>query len=159
MRALILFLFFGIGIHKNQSVEETYQFKPLLNHKNALQESKQNKKLTLLYFSAYGSVICEMMKENVFGDANIKSLLKQKYCSFKAMVDDKTPIPKAEQYISKLDKKPVLTVGARSIDIQVSVLKTNIQPYFVIIDENGKQIRHLVGKTNAKDFLKFLVGK
>lgn len=75
------------------------------------------------------------------------------------MVDDKTPIPKAEQYISKLDKKPVQTVGERSIDIQVSVLKTNIQPYFVIIDENGKQIRHLVGKTNAKNFLKFLVGK
>ncbi|RZJ78602.1 MAG: hypothetical protein EOO47_13320 [Flavobacterium sp.] len=110
MRALILFLFFGIGIHKNQSVEETDQFKPLLNYKNALQESKQNKKLTLLYFSAYGSVVCEMMKENIFGDANIKSLLTQKYCSFKAMVDDKTPIPKAEQYISKLDKKPVQTV-------------------------------------------------
>jgi len=50
-------------------------------------------------------------------------------------------------------------VGKRSTDIQVSNFKTNIQPFFVIIDENEQQIRHLIGKSNTKDFIKFLVGK
>lgn len=159
MRTIILLILLGICIHKNQVVEETYQFKPLSNYKIALRESKKNKKLTLLYFSGFGSVPCEMMKEEVFGDPTIKRLLNQKFCSFKAMIDDKTPLTKSEQYISKLDKKPILTVGKRSSDIQVSTFKTNIQPYFVIIDENEQQIRHLVGKTNIKDFIKFLASR
>jgi len=94
MRTFILLILLGISTPKNQVVQETYQFKQLSNYKIALRESKDNKKLTLLYFSAFGSVPCEMMKEELLVDPAIKRLLNQKFCSFEAVTDDRAPLPK-----------------------------------------------------------------
>lgn len=157
MRMLFLFLLLNFNLSFGQTTfEKTYDFKPLTSYENALSEAKKANKKLLLFFSAHSDVNSEIMKEEVFIDKEVKNLLEQNFVSFKAYLDDRTEIPINEYYFSKPLNKKVKMVGEKFQDLQVSKFKVNMQPYFVILDNNGKQIKQLIGRGDKRKFLSFL---
>jgi thiol:disulfide interchange protein DsbD len=66
--------------------------------------------------------------------------LKEDYVLISLYVDDKTELPEAEQYISSFSGKKIRTIGQKWSDFQASTFKTNSQPYYVIVNAEGKQL-------------------
>jgi hypothetical protein len=58
-------------------------------------------------------------------------------------VDEKTELPKAEQYVSETTGKKIKTVGNKWADFQIKHFQSNSQPQYVII--NHKEIKALNG--------------
>ena len=55
-------------------------------------------------------------------------------------VDDKTPLPESEQYVSVATGQKIKTIGNKWSDLETSRFKTNSQPYYVLIDHDGKML-------------------
>ncbi len=137
-------------------IEQSYDFKPLISYENALSEAKKANKKLLLFFSAFGDVNSEKMKEEVFIHPEIKNELDKNFICFKTHLDDRTALPINEQYFSKALAKQVTTIGEKFIDLQLSKYKTNWLPHFIIIENNGKLIKQIIGRQEKKKFLSFL---
>jgi thiol:disulfide interchange protein DsbD len=53
-------------------------------------------------------------------------------------VDDKTELPADKQYTSSYSGKKIKTLGNWYSDIEASMYKTNTQPLYILIDNEGK---------------------
>jgi thiol:disulfide interchange protein DsbD len=77
-------------------------------------------------------------------------------------VDDKTELPKSEQYVSKYDNKEKTTLGKKNADLQLTGFSVNAQPYYVLLDPSAPaDLRHAlvppIGyEPDATEFVKFL---
>lgn len=140
-------------------IETRFEFKSLVSYENALAESKKEKKKLLLFFTGHACVNGVRMEEEVFIDPKVRNLLAENYLCFKAYVDEIAALPITEQYFSKTLKKQVKTIGERFMDLQLSKFKTDMQPYFAILDTNGKLIHQLTGGEDKQKFLYFLSRK
>jgi thiol:disulfide interchange protein DsbD len=56
------------------------------------------------------------------------------------VIDDKTELPVDEQTISAYNGKKNTTLGAKWLDFEITKYNSNAQPFYVIIDENGKTL-------------------
>lgn len=150
------FATFKNKLNNDNPVETGFEFAPFSDYKTALIQSKANNKLLLIYFSAYGDVHARIVEKAILSDTIIKKLLNQKFCPFITYTDDKTPLSLNNQYISSISKKNISTVGQKSTELQIKKFKTNVLPYFVIVDKNEKIVAQIMGNPSKKDFLKFL---
>jgi hypothetical protein len=72
-------------------------------------------------------------------------------------VDDRKPLPEAEQYVSSFSGKKIKTVGNKWSDMQATYFNSNTQPYYVLISPEEKLLTPPVGYTPEKnDYIKFL---
>ena len=56
-------------------------------------------------------------------------------------------LPEKEQIVSQTTGKKIKTQGNKWSDLQTSVYKTNSQPYYVLLDNNGKKLAQPRGYT------------
>ena len=68
------------------------------------------------------------------------SRLQQDFVVLQLVIDDKTEIPVAEQTKSELTGKPLTTLGAKWIDLEINKYNSNAQPFYVIINEKGETL-------------------
>jgi thiol:disulfide interchange protein DsbD len=72
-------------------------------------------------------------------------------------VDDKTPLPEQEQTTSHFSSKPIVTIGNKWSDLQASSFNTNAQPYYVLLNNDGKQLGPVTGaQYDIENFTTFL---
>jgi thiol:disulfide interchange protein len=116
----------------------------------------QTKKPILIDFTGYACANCRKMEENVWPNQDILPLLKDKYVLASLYVDDKEILPKEKQYISTYDKSEITTVGAKNMDYEITKYNNNAQPYYVVINAEGKLLAGPIGYSNEADFKKFL---
>jgi hypothetical protein len=136
--------------------EIVYQFKDLIDYTVALNDAKKSKKKLLLYFTAYGDINSRKIESNILRNQKVKSILDLNFVSYNAFTDDKTELPTALVYVSKLNGKKITTIGKKFSEFQIEKFQNNSQPYFVIIDMNEK-IRAQIGYvTYINDFIDFL---
>jgi thiol:disulfide interchange protein DsbD len=73
--------------------------------------------------------------------------------------DRKIDLPKEKQYVSKTTGKQVITIGNKWTDLQISRYKSNSQPLYVIIDNEGNDLKGLTPmafNTNIEEYKKWL---
>ena len=117
------------------------------DYEDGLAYAKKVGKPILLDFTGHACVNCRKMEDFVWSKPEILSLLKDKVVLVSLYVDDKRELPKDEQYVSKETGKEIITIGNKWSDYQITRYKNNAQPYYIILDSDGKDITQQIGYT------------
>lgn len=104
----------------------------------ALAKAKELNKPLFVDFTGWGCVNCRKMEKSVWPDPEVLKRLKNDYVTVSLYVDDKFKLPEHEQYYSKALDKQVVTLGDKNFDIQYSNYHIGAQPYYVLLDTDGK---------------------
>ena len=126
-------------------------------YKQALACARKQHKPLLLDFVGHACSNCKEMETNVFTDPEVIRTLRNDFVIAKLYVDDRTKLPESEWVTSSVDGKVKKKMGQVNADLQIARFRTNTQPYYVILDENGKMISDPLGHTlDIREFLDFL---
>lgn len=117
---------------------------------------KVNKPL-LIDFTGHSCVNCRKMEAAVWSDKEILKRLNNDFVIVSLYVDDKTDLPKAEQYVSTFSNQKIKTIGNKWSDLQAKKFNTNSQPYYVIVN-NQEKVLNLPQAFNLdiKNYINFL---
>jgi thiol:disulfide interchange protein DsbD len=114
-------------------------------------------KPVMVDFTGWSCVNCRKMEDNVWSQPAILKQLSDDYVLISLYVDDKTPLDSAAVYTSSFSGKKIKTTGNKWSDLQSRVFNTNSQPYYVLLDHNGKLLAEPRGYTPDADLYgKFL---
>ena len=69
--------------------------------------------------------------------------------------DDKRPLPKNEQFISKSTGSEIETIGDKWTDFMITKYKTNTQPLYVLVDLNGNNLNTITPTTSYDPDVKY----
>ena len=107
-------------------------------------------KPVLIDFTGHACVNCRKMEQNVWVDDRVLGVLKNDVVLISLYVDDKraldSPIPS-----SLRPGKQLRTIGQKWAEFQAVRFKANSQPFYVILDSDGKQLGTPVAYTPDAD--------
>lgn len=129
------------------------------DYEYGLAYAKKVGKPVLLDFTGDACANCRKMEDNVWSDKTILSILKNDVVLVSLYCDRKIELPKSQQYLSKTTGKQVITIGNKWTDLQISRYKSNSQPLYVIIDNEGNDLKGLTPmafNTNIEEYKKWL---
>jgi len=108
-------------------------------------------------FTGHGCVNCREMEANVWSDPRVLQRLRNDYVVIALYVDDKTGLPEDEWTTSTYDGRVKKTIGKKYADFQITRFGVNAQPYYVLLDHEGKELTQPKAyDLNADNFVKFL---
>jgi thiol:disulfide interchange protein DsbD len=126
------------------------------DYEEGLAYAKKVNKPVLLDFTGHACANCRKMEENVWSDAEILKILKNEIVLISLYGDDQRDLPKEEQYVSKSGSE-VTTIGKKWREYQIERYNINAQPYYVVLDADGKDISKPVGYTpDVEEYKKWL---
>ena len=126
------------------------------DYEEGMRYAKQQGKPVMLDFTGWSCVNCRKMEDNVWSDPKVLKRLSEDYVIISLYVDDKKALPASEQYTSASGKE-IKTTGNKWSDMQRVQYNTNSQPYYVLLDNNGKILAHPRGYTpDVATYVKFL---
>jgi thiol:disulfide interchange protein DsbD len=110
------------------------------DYEAGMKYAQEKNKPVMIDFSGYGCVNCRKMEASVWTDPRVKQLLDEEYVLITLMVDDKTKL-KEEKDVELNGKKTKLkTIGDKWSYLQSHKFGFISQPYYVLLDYNGKPI-------------------
>ncbi|AOW10016.1 protein-disulfide reductase DsbD family protein [Flavobacterium gilvum] len=110
------------------------------DYDKGLAYAKTVNKPIMLDFTGHACVNCRKMENNVWSDASVLPILKKEVVVISLYVDDKRPLPKSEQFTSKLTGSEIETIGDKWTDFMISKYNTNTQPLYVLTDLDGNNL-------------------
>lgn len=115
-------------------------------------------KPVIIDFSGYGCVNCRKMEASVWTDVRVKQILENEYVLITLMVDDKTRLPEMIEVTEEGGKTSKLkTIGDKWSYLQRHKFGTNSQPYYVLLNHEGKPIGpSYVYNEDVDKYLQFL---
>jgi len=121
---------------------------------------KVNKPI-LLDFTGYACVNCRKMEEHIWPKSTIKSYFEKDYVLISLYVDDKKELPQDQKLtVERLGggTRVLENYGHKWAHFQTQFFQSNSQPYYVLLDSEGKIIlNEPVGYTpNEADYKAFL---
>lgn len=117
--------------------------------------AQAEKKPVFLNFTGHGCVNCRQMEATVFTDPQVLALL-QRYVIITLYVDDKMVLPENE-WVTTSGGKVLKSIGRINAAFQVERFGINAQPYYVLLDDAGKELAQPKGfDTNTQAFIAFL---
>lgn len=116
--------------------------------------AKQVGKPVMIDFTGWSCVNCRKMEDNVWSQPQILKFLSDDYVLISLYVDDKTPLPEEQQYVSSFTGKKIKTTGQKWSDLQSRIYKTNSQPYYILLDNEGILLAPPRGYTPEMDIYK-----
>ncbi len=128
------------------------------DYDEALAAARREGKPILVDFTGFGCVNCRKMEAAVWTDPQVADMLTNDYVLVSLYVDDKTPLPEpVEVADGQGGTRKLRTIGAKWSELQRSRFGTNAQPYYVILDSDGKQLAPGRGyDEDVAAFVKFL---
>jgi thiol:disulfide interchange protein DsbD len=122
-----------------------------------MEYARKVNKPVILDFTGWSCVNCRKMEDNVWSDKTVLNLLSADYVLISLYVDDKTKLPENEQYVSETTGKKIKTIGNKWSDFQATHFQTNAQPFYVLIDHDGKMLAQPKGyDTSIEGYVNFL---
>lgn len=119
--------------------------------------SRLQNKPVMIDFTGFGCVNCRKMEASVWSDPRVAELLNNKYILISLYVDDKTPLPQPVTVTEDGQKRVLRTVGERWSYLQRSKFGANAQPFYVLLDNNGKPLNGSASyDEDVSKFIKFL---
>ena len=110
------------------------------NFDMGMQYAKENGKPVMLDFTGHGCVNCRKMELAVWVDPKVKKLITEDYVLITLYVDDKTPLPEAIKVNENGKQRTLRTLGDKWSYLQSSKFGANAQPFYVLIDNEGKPL-------------------
>ena len=112
------------------------------DYNEGLVYAKKIGKPIFLDFTGHGCQNCRRMEEFVWSDPNIKSMLSNDVVLISLYVDDRTKLPKEQQYetIVAGRTKKIKTIGDKWKMLQIQSYNSNSQPYYVLLNHEEAQI-------------------
>ena len=102
--------------------------------------ARQTGKPMFIDFTGHGCVNCREMEARVWADPKILTLLRDRFVVTALYVDDKTELPASQHYTSTYDGKLKTSIGKQNADFQITRYNNNAQPFYMIVDGNGKTL-------------------
>ena len=110
------------------------------DYEQALQAAQVLNKPIFIDFTGWGCANCRKMEDNVWADKRVRDMLQNDFVLLALYVDDPTELPQQEWVTSAYDGKLKKTIGAINMDFQITRFDNNAQPYYVIMNPQGKQL-------------------
>jgi thiol:disulfide interchange protein len=127
------------------------------DYDQAIEVSKQLHKPILIDFTGWNCVNCRKMESNIMPNSEVLKRLQNDFVILQLVIDDKTELPAAEQFVSETTGKKITTLGGKWLDKEISKYNSNAQPYYVIINEDGQTLVPPQGAIfNIDDYIKYL---
>lgn len=117
-----------------------YGLNAFYDYEQALAQSKQLNKPLLLDFTGWSCTNCRKMEASVWADPMVLERLRNEFILVSLYVDDKTELAEEDRYQSEFSGRKIKTVGQKWSDFQAATFGTNSQPYYVIVDAEGKTL-------------------
>ena len=112
------------------------------DYDEAIAHARKTNKPILVDFSGYGCVNCRKMEATVWNDPQVKTLIKDDYILVSLFVDDRTALPEPMTVEENGKTLTLTTVGEKWSYLQRHKFGANAQPFYVIIDKEGKPLNH-----------------
>ncbi|CAN1563525.1 COG4232 Thiol,disulfide interchange protein [Flavobacteriaceae bacterium] len=129
------------------------------DYDKGLAYAKSVNKPIMLDFTGHACVNCRKMENNVWSDASILPILNNEVVLISLYVDDKRPLPKSEQFISKSTGSEIETIGDKWTDFMITKYNTNTQPLYVLTDLQGNSLntkQPTISYVSVEEYLSWL---
>lgn len=115
------------------------------DYEEALAAARQMNKPLMVDFTGHSCANCRKMESEVLNQDEIREVLKKDFVVASLYVDDKLLLPENEHYVSKNDGSLIKRMGAKNLDLEVTIANSNAQPLYIFVDKEGKIIRNADG--------------
>lgn len=115
-------------------------FKVFHDFDEGMAYANENNRPVLVDFSGYGCVNCRKMEGAVFDTQEVSSIIKENFVLITLMVDDKTSLEKTIEVNENGKTVMLKTIGDKWSYLQRSKFAANSQPYYVMLDNEGKPL-------------------
>lgn len=102
--------------------------------------ARQMGKPVMVDFTGHGCVNCRKMELAVWHDAKVRDLLTKDYVLISLYVDEKAPLPEPIEVQENGQTTTLRTIGDKWSYLQRSKFGANAQPFYVLLDNNGKPL-------------------
>ena len=121
--------------------------------------AKKNNKPVMIDFSGYGCVNCRKMEASVWTNPGVKQIIENDYVLITLFVDDKTKLREVIEIEEHGKTRKLKTVGDKWSYLQRSKFGANAQPFYVLLDNNGKPLSHSYAyDEDVNKYIQFLQG-
>lgn len=110
------------------------------DYETGMAYAQKTGKPVMIDFSGFGCVNCRKMEASVWTDPKVKQILEKDYVLITLMVDDKTKLPEAITIEEQGKTRKLKTIGDKWSYLQRSKFGANAQPFYVLLDEEGKPL-------------------
>ena len=110
------------------------------SYEEGMAAAKRAGKPALIDFSGFGCVNCRKMEAAVWTAPEVKQLIENDYILISLMVDDKTALPEVEVVSENGKEIKLRTIGDKWSYLQRSKFGANAQPFYVLLDNEGKPV-------------------
>lgn len=111
------------------------------SYEEGMAAAKAQGKPVLIDFTGFGCVNCRKMEAAVWTDPQVADMLTNDFVLISLYVDDKTPLKEPyEVKDAEGNTKTLRTVGAKWSYLQSSKFGANAQPFYVMLDSDGKPL-------------------
>ncbi len=102
--------------------------------------AREHGKPVMLDFTGYGCVNCRKMELAVWTDSKVSDLINNDYVLITLYVDNKTRLPEPVKVTENGKERTLRTVGDKWSYLQRVKFGANAQPFYVLIDNEGKPL-------------------
>ena len=122
-----------------------------------MQMALTSDKPVLIDFTGFGCVNCRKMEAAVWTDPQVAEIMSDDYVLIQLFVDDKTPLPEPIMVNVNGQEQKLRTVGDKWSYLQSSKFGANAQPFYVLLDHQGKPLSQSYAfDDNVDHYLNFL---
>lgn len=127
------------------------------SYEEGMQAAAAQGKPVIIDFTGFGCVNCRKMEAAVWTSPEVADKLNNDFVLISLYVDDKQPLPEPIEITENGQKRTLRTVGDKWSYLQRSKFGANAQPFYVIIDNQGKPLAPSYSyDENIDHYLKFL---
>jgi thiol:disulfide interchange protein len=138
-------------------LELPYNLEGYFDLQEGLDCAKKSNKPVFLDFKGHACANCKKMEAQVWSDPRVQEKLAKNFIIIALYTDETAKLPESEWIISADDGKVKKTLGAKNLDYEITKFKTNTQPLYAILAQDGNPISAPMGMNIDVDaFLKFL---
>ena len=105
-----------------------------------MEYARQNHKPVMIDFTGYGCVNCRKMELAVWTDPQISKIMNDDYVLITLYVDEKTSLPEPIKITENGKERTLRTIGDKWSYLQRSKFGANAQPFYVLLDNEGKPL-------------------
>jgi thiol:disulfide interchange protein len=137
--------------------ELPYGLKGYFDYNQGVACAKKLNKPVFLDVKGFACTNCKVVEKNVWSDPEVIKRLKNDYVIVALYVDDNFELPENEWITSTFDGKVKKTIGRKNTDFQITRFGVNAQPFYVLMDNNGKELAPGIGfESDVKKYIAFL---
>lgn len=107
---------------------------------SGMEYARQNNKPVMIDFTGYGCVNCRKMELAVWTDPQISQIMNDDYVLITLYVDEKTNLPEPIKITENGKERTLRTIGDKWSYLQRSKFGANAQPFYVLLDNEGKPL-------------------